>query len=443
MNAQIEARNARTGWFREARFGMFIHWGLYAIPGRGEWMRWHEKQTDQQYQRYFDAFDPVDYDPREWARLAKRAGMKYAVLTTKHHEGFCLFDSQLTDFKSTNTRCGRDLVREYVDAFRAEGIKVGFYHSLFDWHHPDYPHYGHYNHPMRDNEAYKDHQPNLDRYLAYLHGQVRELLTNYGKIDILWFDYSSGDMHGEAWKATELVNMIRSLQPDILINNRLERNNCDDCTFLSEEPTVFAGDFTSPEQVIPARGLLDVHGDPVPWEACCTLNDHWGYCAADDHWKSPRMVVRMLTECVSKGGNLLLNVGPDARGRIPKKSVEILEAVGDWMADNAESIYGCGRADLPKPEWGRYTRRGNTLYAHVYEECMGPVCLQGLAGRIESGRLLADRSEIQFDRFWNLSESLYKDDAFFYFDKSRARSFPLPDDRDTVVEITLREEENE
>ena len=234
MNQQIEGRNRRTQWMMQDRFGMFIHWGLYTIPARGEWYLSREKITIKEYQKYFDEFDPVDYDPKEWARLAKEAGMKYAVLTTKHHDGFCLFDSALTDYKATNTKAGRDLVREYVDAFRAEGLKIGFYYSLLDWHHPDYPHYGDRYHPMRENEAWKGREHHFDNYVKYLHGQVKELCTNYGKIDIMWFDFSYDDMSDETWKAKELVEMIRSYQPDVIIDNRLEAN-CK-ATMLTTDP---------------------------------------------------------------------------------------------------------------------------------------------------------------------------------------------------------------
>ncbi len=437
MNPRIEERTKRTEWFLHDRFGMFIHWGLYAIPARGEWVRSYEHMSVEEYQPFFDTFDPVSYDPKEWARLAKEAGMKYAVLTAKHHDGFCLFDSQLTDYKSTNTPCKRDLVREYVEAFREEGIRVGLYFSIIDWHHPDFPHYGDQNHPMRDCEAYKGKEHNFERYLEYMHGQVRELLTNYGKIDIMWFDFSYPGMECETWRATELVTMARSLQPDLIIDNRLEGSGQRSGTIKTQNPSVYAGDFACPEQMIPPAGLTDDAGESIPWEACITLNDNWGYCSADHHYKSPRMIIRSLVECVSKNGNMILNVGPDAKGRIPEESVAILKEVGRWMKDHHDSIYGCGIAELPKPEWGRYTQNGNRLYAHIYEECMGPICLSKLAGRVKSARLMKDGSEIQMTNYWNIRE--YPQDAFFFFDSKRCWTFPLPDENDTVVEIILKE----
>ena len=259
-----KAYSKRVEWFQQARFGMFIHWGLYAIPARGEWVRSTERITVEDYEQYFKEFNPVDYDPREWARIARQAGMKYAVLTAKHHDGFCLFDSKLTDYKSTNTPAKRDLVREYLEAFRAEGLKVGLYYSLLDWHHPDYPHFGDRQHPMRDNESFRNHTYKLENYVDYMHGQVRELLTEYGKLDIMWFDFSykdeRNDMSGEKWRATDLVSMIRKIQPHILIDNRLEVSGEGFGSLLNGNPSVYSGDFVSPEQIIPPEGIADVNG---------------------------------------------------------------------------------------------------------------------------------------------------------------------------------------
>lgn len=428
-------RQERTRWFLQERFGMFIHWGLYAIPARGEWVRNVERTSVEDYQAYFDEFNPVDYDPRAWARAAKQAGMKYAVLTAKHHDGFCLFDSKLTDYKSTKTKAGRDLVREFLEAFRAEGLKVGLYYSLIDWHHEDYPAYGDLHHPMRDNEAYKRDPATFGRYLEYMHGQVRELLTDYGKLDLMWFDFSYGPMQGETWRAEELVAMMRQLQPHIVIDNRLEAGGEGGGSIYTNEPLSYAGDFASPEQIIPPAGVTDEDGRPIPWEACITLNNNWGYAAADHAYKSPTTVIRKLVECVSKNGNLLLNVGPDARGRIPRQSLDILSEVGDWMAQNGDSIYGCGQAELPKPEWGRYTQKGNTLYAHIFEESIGPINLPGLAGRVKRARLLADGSELPLSRPWNAA--LFESDAFVNFSRPEHFSYPLPDKRGTVVELEL------
>jgi alpha-L-fucosidase len=416
---------------------MFIHWGLYAIPARGEWVRSVERLRQEDYLEYFKEFTAAEYDPGEWARLAKKAGMKYAVLTAKHHDGFCLWDTQLTDFKSTNTPAGRDLVREYLEAFRAEGLKVGLYFSIIDWRHPDFPHFGDRQHPLRDDPNEQNDRRDFDRYLDFMHGQVRELLTGYGRLDIMWFDFSYGDMKGPKWKSRELIEMARSFQPWLVVDNRLEGSGEESGTILTANPTDYAGDFACPEQMIPPAGIQNELGEPVPWEACITLNNHWGYCAADRHWKSAELVIRMLVECVSKDGNLLLNVGPDAKGRIPRASVDVLEEVGRWMADNGESIYGCGAAACPKPEWGRFTRKGKRLYAHVLDAQTGAVCLPDLAGKVESLRLLADGSEIQRAHHWNLAE--YPAHVFFHLNPQSFDSYPLPDPRDTVVEIRLKD----
>ena len=427
-----EAYRQKMQWFEEARFGMFIHWGLYAIPARGEWVRCHERISNEDYQKYFDAFDPTDYNPKEWARLAKAAGMQYAVLTTKHHDGFCLFDSALTDYKATNTKAKRDLVHEYVEAFRAEGIKIGFYYSLIDWHHEGYPHYGDRFHPMRENEAFKDRQHDFDTYTAYFHGQVRELLTNYGRIDLMWFDFSYGEMTGEKWKATELVRMMRSIQPHIIIDNRLSEGTKSVSPLSEVEPPEYAGDFSNPEQAIPPMGLTDDQGNPIHWEACITMNNNWGYAAADGHYKPAPMVVKKLVECVSKNGNLLLNVGPDARGMISAQSVAILDKVGQWMAKNSASIYGCGYADINKPEYGRITRKGNKLYYHVMENCIGGILLHGVkAEDIAFIRLLADHSELKISNNWFTKDF---EGVFVMLGESPI----LPDEVDTVIEVTLR-----
>ena len=434
MNQEIRER---TKWFMDARFGMFIHWGLYAIPACGEWVMSEREMTVAEYEKYFDLFDPADYQPREWARLAKAAGMKYAVLTAKHHDGFCLFDSALTDYKATNTKAGRDLVREFLEAFRAEGIKVGLYFSIIDWHHPDFPKYGDRQHPMRNREEFKDEQIDFDRYLTYMHGQVKELVTNYGKLDLLWFDFSYDDMCGEKWKATELIRMVREYQPDVVIDNRLEGAGDNHGSIATANPLIYSGDFASPEQIIPPGGVQDELGEQIPWELCATMNNHWGFCNYDYDYKSPEMLVRKLVECVSKGGNMILNVGPDARGNIPRQSVDILEKIGAWMKKNGESIYGCGICELPKPEWGRYTKKGNVIYAHVYEEPLGALPLYGIAPELlDKVYYVENGSEMKRGEAWNTV--LYSDVAFVSFGENPVFTYPLPDRMDTVLKIILK-----
>lgn len=428
-----KAYEKRTKWYKEARFGMFIHWGLYAIPARGEWVRSNEQITKEDYMRYFEDFDPVDYDPRAWAKAAKRAGMQYVILTAKHHDGFCLFDSQYTDFKSTNTKLGRDIVKDFVEAVRAEGLKVGLYFSLLDWYHPDYPHFGDAFHPMRNRPEYGNEGRDFDRYLEYMHGQVRELCTNYGKLDILWFDFSYGDMRGEKWKATELINMVRTLQPEVIIDNRLEVSGEGYGSLAQGNPTAYHGDFVSPEQMIPPEGIKDVHGKDLLWEACVTMNGNWGYSATDRHFKPASMLIKKLVECVSKGGNLLLNVGPDARGNIPPASMERLEEIGRWMDKNGESIYGCGKAGIEKPDYGRVTAKEKRLYFHVYENTMGPLPLLGIKKEeVRSISYLATGAEIPVSTSW-----VHSDYPQIVFANLGADPV-LPDETDTVIKVVLK-----
>lgn len=429
-----------TSWFTAARFGMFIHWGLYAIPAKGEWYASIDRVPPERYDAYFRSFDPVDYDPRAWAHAARQAGMQYAVLTAKHHEGFCLFDSAYTDYKATNTPAGRDLVREYLDAFRAEGLRVGLYYSLVDWHHPDYPAYHDPFHPQRGAAARQNEHCDFDRYLDYLHAQVRELCTNYGKLDLLWFDFSYEGHTGADWRAAELVKMVRSLQPGILINSRLEASGGDLGSLLSNTPTPWAGDFAAPEQILPPAPLRRPDGTPVVWEACQTMNNSFGYNASDRCWKSPKTILHQLVECVSKGGNYLLNVGPDARGNIPAASLSILQEVGDWLRLNGPSVYGCGVSPRKVEAFGcRTTFDGNTLYLHVLEQPVGPLPLFGIRPEeIESAHFLASGAEAEvLTSGWAVQN--YPDATFISLAKQANETEPLPDDRDTVLAIRLKQ----
>ena len=291
---------------------------------------------------------------------------------------------------------------------------------------------------MRGNEAYKDEHIDFDRYLAYMHGQVEELVRNYGKLDILWFDFSYDHLRGEAWKAAELIRMVRNYQPHVLIDNRLEASGDGFGSIVTAHPADYCGDFASPEQIIPPEGIRDVFGNPVPWELCTTMNNNWGYCPADRNYKSSTVLIRKLVECVSKGGNMLLNVGPDGNGRVDPISTQTLAQIGHWMAHNGASIHGCGSAGIPKPEWGRYTRKGNKLYAHILEAPIGPLALTGVnKDSILRIRRLADGSEVKRGESWSTSE--YQDIPFVTLGEVPHFSYPLPDEIDTVLEITLKE----
>ncbi|HHW24286.1 MAG TPA: alpha-L-fucosidase [Bacillota bacterium] len=381
-----------TEWFVHDRFGMFIHWGLYALPARHEWVKNHERMSNEQYEKYFCHFDPDLYDPELWAKVAADAGMKYFVVTTKHHEGFCLWDSDLTDYKVTNTPYGRDLLGPMVEAFRGRGLKVGFYHSLLDWHHPDYT--VDECHPMRDNAEYaaKDKERDFARYREYLFGQTRELLTRFGKIDILWYDFSVGPSHRypgkgkDEWHSEELIKLVRELQPGILINDRLQIDQ----------------DIKTPEQYMP-REWVKVNGVPVVWEACHTFSGSWGYHRDEESWKSAEQLIIMLIDAVSKGGNLLLNVGPTGRGEFDERALDRLTEIGKWMRRHSRSIYGCTQAPLEfkAPECTKltYNPEKKRLYIHVLSWQFNKIYLEGeLARHVDYVQLLSDASEIRFNR---------------------------------------------
>nr|AIC77299.1 alpha-L-fucosidase [uncultured bacterium] len=386
MQHQAAASTSDPAWFIHDRFGLFIHWGIYSAAARHEWVKNLEKISDADYQPYFDHFDPDLYDPAAWARDARNAGMKYVVVTTKHHDGFCLWDSALTDYKAPNTPAGRDLLRPLVEAFRAEGLKIGFYHSLLDWHHPDFPVDG--LHPMRDDLAFREAAQGRDmaRYREYLFGQTRELLTQFGKIDIMWFDFSYSELNwgwskgrGKAdWHSEELMAMVRELQPGILLNDRLE----------------VGGDIVTPEQYQP-HGWMKVNGQRVTWEACQTFNGSWGYHRDNLDWKPAGMLVQMLIDSVSKGGNFLLNVGPNGRGEFEPRAVERLRQIGAWMHLHRRAITGCTASQFTPPPDGRYTQKGKRLYLHLFAWPFRHVHLEGLAGRVEYAQLLSDGSEIK------------------------------------------------
>lgn len=373
-------------WFTHDRFGMFIHWGLYALPARHEWVMSREQIQTPDYERYVDYFEADLYDPTAWAAAAKAAGMKYVVLTTKHHDGFCLWDSKLTDYTVTRTPYGKDVVAAYVQALRDAGLKVGFYHSLIDWHHPDFTIDG--VHPRRDDDniAEQNAGRDMNRYREYLHGQVRELLTDYGTIDYLFFDFSYPDGRNglpgkgkDDWNSPELIKLVRDLQPNIIVNDRLD----------------LPGDLVTPEQYQPSGPMVS-DGEPVTWEACQTLNGSWGYDRDNHDYKAPELLIRMLIDGVSKNGNLLLNVGPTGRGNFDPRALDSLSAIGDWMALHARSIYGAGACDLTAPPDTRLTQRGNRLYLHLFAWPMRHVHLQGLAGRVGYAQLLHDASEVGF-----------------------------------------------
>jgi len=358
--AERADRERRLAWWREAKFGMFIHWGLYSVLGRHEWVMEMEGIPAQEYGKLAKQFSPKPNAARDWARLAKQTGQKYMVMTTKHHEGFCHFNTSTTDYCAPKQAAGRDLVKEFVDAARAEGLRVGFYYSLMDWHHPD-------GARCAEDEAARR------RFVDYIHTHVRELMTNYGKIDILWYDVA-WPLDAKGWESEKMNEMVFKLQPDIIVNNRNK----------------LPGDFSTPEQRIEAA-----EGDRA-WEACMTLNDSWGYHRADDGWKTPKQVVRNLITCARDGGNYLLNIGPKADGSIPAETVKIFSEVGDWLGKNGEAIYGADKCQLTRSRNGSFTRKGNTLYFHIHYYPGDSAAFAGLMTKAKSAHLLASGKKVDF-----------------------------------------------
>ena len=384
-----EQKKERMAWWTKDRFGMFIHWGLYAIPAgewqgttnHAEWIRTTAQIPIDVYDKFVAQFNPVKFNADEWVTLAKEAGMKYIVITSKHHDGFCLFDSKYTDFDVMSTPFKRDILKELAEACHKQGIKICWYHSIMDWHHPDYL-------PRREWE--KD-RPSVNadfaRYIQYMKNQLKELLTNYGEIGVLWFD-------GE-WESTwnrdygqDLYKYVRELQPNIIVNNRVGAGRAGMEGFTKGDE--YAGDFGTPEQQIPATGLPG-----VDWETCMTMNNHWGYNKHDHNWKSTEDLLHKLTDIASKGGNFLLNVGPTAEGLIPQPSIDRLKAMGRWMKINGESIYGTKASSFKSLKWGRCTQKaiegGTRLYLHVFDwPENGKLVVPGIYNQAKRAYLLSD-----------------------------------------------------
>ena len=388
-----EQKENRMAWWTNDRFGMFIHWGIYAVPARHEWIKNRERISDEDYQKYFDRFDPDLYQPTEWAAKAKAAGMKYVVVTAKHHDGFCLWDSKYTDFKVTNTPYKKDLIKPLVDAFRAEGIRIGFYYSLIDWHHPDFTYDRQHPNGPTDPEERKaaNEKRDMKKYQQYMKNQLTELLTQFGQIDELFLDFSYPGENGKGhldWDGEGLMKLIRQLQPNILVDNRLDMMHTD-----------WGWDFITPEQFMPAAWPT-INGQRVPWETCQTFSGSWGYYRDEYTWKSVHQLVVMLIETVSKGGNLLLNVGPTARGVFDDRADERLEGLARWMQFHDRSIYGCTQVPdgfkTPDNCMLTYNPATKRLYIHVLEWPFRTLHLPDYKGKFKYAQLLNDASEIRF-----------------------------------------------
>ncbi|MEX2247011.1 MAG: alpha-L-fucosidase [Dehalococcoidia bacterium] len=384
-------------WFEAARFGMFVHWGhssqqgcelswpmvggVGALPEAGS-------MSVEDYQRSAATFDPQAFDARGWARLAKSCGMQYAVLTAKHHDGFSMFHTKLSDFSIQHAPCGRDIVREFAEAMRAEGLRVGLYFSLIDWHHPDYPAFETADQPYKWLQWRQPTAEQWARYVDFMFGQVRELLTDYGRIDVIWFD-GGWERTPQQWKSQELEQLIRSLQPEILINDRLPG----------------FGDYETPEQFIPAKPPARA------WETCMTMNESWGYNPRDKKYKSSRQLVHTLCEVAGKGGNLLLNVSPTGDGAIPPEQTERLEAAGGWMARHQESIVGTAAGLEPWQFYGPTARRDDRVYLHLLMRPYEEVAVRGVrTKRVRRVTALSDGRELAFRTRCSVVDTLINPD---------------------------------
>lgn len=374
----------RTRWFRDAKFGMFIHWGVYSVIGRDEWARNTLEIPQAEYDKFARRFNPVNFDADAWVDLAQNAGCRYMIITSKHHDGFSIYRSKVSDYDMEITAYPGDPLKALAGAAQRKNMRLGFYHSIMDWHHPDYI-------PKRAWEVPGGGKPggNIDTYIPFMKEQIRELLTGYGDVAAIWFDgeweHSTAEMH-----SNEIYDFIRGLQPNTLINDRLFRR----------EPGNRA-DYGTPEQFVPATGYKDKDGKPVLWESCVTINtESWGYNKYETNFKTSRDLIRMLVEVVSKGGNLLLNIGPQPDGRIQPEFVTRLNAMGEWLKVNGESIYGTSASPFTRlPFFGRATVKDNTLYLHVFDwPADGKLRVPGLANTVRAGRVLGSAAKVAWMR---------------------------------------------
>ncbi len=427
-----EILDADKQWYQQARFGLFIHWGLYSLAARHEWVRTYEEIPEKEYDRkYRDHFDPDLYNPEEWADAAEKAGMKYVVLTVKHHDGFCLWDSRFSDYNSCNCPAEKDLLKPFLDAFRKRGLRVGLYYSLIDWHHPDFVIDQH--HPLRNSSDALQKKRDQKKYSEYLYNQVEELLTDYGKIDILWFDFSYGDPDSpldfskgkgkEAWESEKLVAMVRRKQPHILLNDRHGLDDDD------------SWDFKTPEQFMP-REWYRYKGEKTVWEACQTFSGSWGYFRDEHDWRSSRQILATLIQCVSSGGNLLMNIGPDGRGKIDERALSRMDSIGKWMRLNGRSVYGCTappeKYSVPSNCMMTYNPERRSLYIHIFNWPYKHLHLDGQVYPEDAvyAQFLHDGSEVQFKGLEEWQEHAALDAGF---DPKKSLTLLLPQKEPDVI----------
>ncbi len=391
-------RDRRMAWWRQARLGMFIHWGLYAVPAGdyhgkrakdiGEWIMSWANIPRADYEQFAPQFNPVKFDAAEWVRIAKDAGMKYIVITSKHHDGFAMFNSTVSDYDIVDrTPYKKDVLKALSEEAKKQGVRFCVYYSIMDWHHPSQYIDAPGKDPTAGNHANKMKPDQKATYVSYMKSQLKEIITQYDP-GVLWFDGEWGDWWTEP-DGQDLYAYVRGLKPDIIINNRVGKGR-KGMEGLSKTDQVYAGDFGTPEQQIPANGLPG-----VDWESCMTMNDTWGFKSYDNNWKSSQTLIRNIVDIASKGGNYLLNVGPTAEGVIPAPSVERLAAIGKWTKTNGEAIYGTGASPFSTQlAFGRATSKPGKLYLHVFMwPSDGKLQVPAIKGRVAKAYLLADRAK--------------------------------------------------
>lgn len=414
----LQASEQGLNWFQDARFGMFIHWGLYSIIGKHEWVMHTDAIPVHEYEKLAQQFNPTKFDAEKWVRIAADAGQKYMIITSRHHDGFSMYDTTLSDYKVTNSPFERDPIAELAEACSRHGVKLGFYVSLLDWHHPAYR----FRH--ESGLAWED-------YLGFLHGQVAELCTNYGELSCLWFDghwpNSAVDdnnryfLPGGSFEYEKLYDMIHTLQPDAVIENNRHAE-----PLPGEDLQGFEQDL--PGENSTGFNATTVYGQPI--QVCMTINDHWGYCRSDNNTKSVRRLVHLLARSASVGGNLLLNVGPTPEGEIPVLHAERLREVGRWLAHSGAAVYGTRSGVIPPTRISAGTRNGDTHYVHVFEDESDSVALSGVPGHLSSARLLHAGQELGLER--------EQGNFFVTHERERAMVYIPPDLRDpcnTVIEL--------
>ncbi len=399
-------------WFQDARFGLFIHWGVYSVLGDGEWVMNNQQIPIKTYEKLPAFFNPTEFNPAEWVKMAKDAGMKYITITSKHHDGFAMFDSKVSDYNIVKkTPYGKDVLKMLADECRKEGIRLFFYHSQLDWHHPDYFPRGFTGGSWTGREEKGD----MNKYLDYMDAQLTELLTNYGDVAGIWFD-GMWDKKDDDWRLEKTYSLIHQLQPAALVGSNHHRAPYEGEDFQMFEKDLPGHNTTgfAPEQKV---------GD-LPKEICETINHSWGFNLKDDKNKSRKDLIQYLVKAAGYGSNFLLNVGPMPNGKIQPEHVTLLKQIGEWNQQYGETIYGTRGGPLSAREWGVMTQKGNKIYVHILNWHDETLTLPKLGKKVVSAKLFIDKTPVKFlENEFGLSIKVPKDKM---------------NDVDTVIELEVK-----